>query len=212
MIIQAKLLESNSQVASLILNALAKQIKPVFVKAASKITPKIKEIIEQALMQEPEYASLTNGDLRLEFGIPNVSSVYSLVKKLSDTVDVTFTDILVKGNGLSGSIKITALESSSMNGLVNDPDALVNDGGYSLPWLQWLLYEGNNPIVKNYEVKLGPNPNSRTGMAVMIESQEDWRVPPIFAGTLNNNWITRAIDSSSASITRIIKQTLEESI
>lgn len=207
------LLESDSYIKNQILEALSKQANIVLKNTSQKILPKIKILLENALKQEPEYISLISGQLRLEFGIPDASSIDDIVKKLSETVSISVQNSTIKNNGVSGGILLTALEKASMGGLINDSSAMVVDSkGYSLPWLQWLLYEGNKPIVKNYEVKLGPNPRSRTGMAIMVDSDKNWRVPPAFAGTINNNWIIRALDRVSNDITKLIQDSFESSL
>lgn len=207
------LIETDSYIKDQILQILAKQVGSVLQKAATKITPKIQTLIDEALRQEPEYGSLINGQLRLEFGIPEPSSVDAIVKKLAETATIKVQDVKVKNNGLSGGLSLTALERTSMGGLIDDNNALVVDSkGYSLPWLEWLLYEGNKPIIRNYEVKIGPNPASRTGMAIMINSDKNWRVPPAFAGTINNNWVTRAIDRVSNSVQKLIQESIESSL
>jgi hypothetical protein len=207
------LLETDSYIQNKILQILSKQANMVLQNTAKKILPKIRILLENALKQEPEYISLTNGQLRLEFGIPDASSIDDIVKKLSDSANISIQNSIIKNNGVSGGITLTALERTSMGGLINDRSAMVVDvKGYSLPWLQWLLYEGNKPIVKNYEVKIGPNPRSRTGMAIMVDSNKNWRVPAAFSGTVNNNWITRALDRISNDITKLIQDNFESSL
>lgn len=207
------LLESDSYIKNQILEALSKQANIVLKNTSQKILPKIKILLENALKQEPEYISLISGQLRLEFGIPDVSVVDDIVKKLSETVSISVQNSTIKNNGVSGGILLTALEKASMGGLINDSSGIVVDSkGYSLPWLQWLLYAGNKPIVKNYEVKIGPNSRSRTGMAIMIDSNKNWRVPTAFAGTINNNWIIRALDRVSNDIIKLIQDSFESSL
>jgi len=211
--ISLTLLESDSYIRDQILQALAKEVQPVLAKAIVVITPKIRKLLEEALREEPEYSSLISGQLRLEFGIPDVSTIDTVVKKLAATANVVSNGVSVKSNGLSGGLTLTALERSNMGGLISEDNAIViTDKGQPLPWLQWLLYEGNKPIVRNYEVKIGPNPNSRTGNAIMVDSDKNWRVPPAFAGTINNNWVTRAVDRVSNSIPKIIQEAFESSI
>lgn len=207
------LLESDSYIKNEILSVFAKQADIVLQQTSNKILPKIQKLLEESLKQEPEYASLIGGQLRLEFGIPDTSSVDSIVNKLSQTVSITNQKATIKNNGISAGLILTALERTSMGGLIDDSSALVSDSkGYSLPWLKWLLYDGNNPIIRNYEVKIGPNSHSRTGMAIMIESKKNWRVPPAFAGTINNNWVIRAIDRISGNITKVIRESFEGSL
>lgn len=211
--ISLRLIETDSYIKDQILQNLAKQVEPVLQKTANKSTPKIQNLIEDALKQEPEYSSLLSGQLRLEFGIPDISSIDNIVKKLAETTTIMVKNVIIKNNGLTGGLSLTALERTSMGGLINDANALVNDSkGYSLPWLQWLLYEGNKSIIKNYEVRIGPNPASRTGMAIMVNSDKNWRVPPAFAGTINNNWVIRALDRVSDRVQKIIQENFENSI
>ena len=76
--------------------------------------------------------------------------------------------------------------------------------GYQLPWLEWLLLEGNKAIISKQEVIIGPNKFSRTGLAIMRPSNKSWRVPSEFAGTIKDNWITRAIDNSESQINELL--------
>ena len=92
----------------------------------------------------------------------------------------------------------------------NDEDALKQFKQYKgtdLNWLEWLLLFGNKTIIRDYVVEFGDNPRSRTGRAVMkgVKSGK-WGVPPEFAGTKNNNWITRAIESADSEINSILKE------
>jgi hypothetical protein len=91
---------------------------------------------------------------------------------------------------------------------------LVIDGerGYSLPWLEWLLFRGGEIIVRNFEVEYGTNPRSRSGDAIMISSNKNWRVPAQFAGTIGNNWTTRAISSIEDKIIELMRIELEKAI
>ena len=52
---------------------------------------------------------------------------------------------------------------------------------------------------------MGPNKFSRSGMALMVESNKNWRVPSEFAGSPSNNWASRALDKIEDKIqTQII--------
>jgi hypothetical protein len=89
---------------------------------------------------------------------------------------------------------------------------VTDSKGYSLPWLKWLLFEGSKPLIKNYSVKFGSNKRSRTGQAIMISSNKNWKVPSEFAGTVTNNWITRAIDRASDKILQDIQNIIESNL
>jgi len=46
----------------------------------------------------------------------------------------------------------------------------------------------------------------------MIDSSSNWRVPPEYAGTVRDNWTTRALSRVDSSITKIIQSTFESNI
>jgi hypothetical protein len=114
---------------------------------------------------------------------------------MSDSTDIITEYSKITGGHINIKLKLTALNKngepwiSSENASVHDPK-----GGYTLPWLEWLLFKGTQTIVKNYSVKMGQNPFSRSGMAIMVESNKNWRVPSEFAGSVSSNWMSRSVD------------------
>jgi hypothetical protein len=80
----------------------------------------------------------------------------------------------------------------------------------ALPWLEWLLLRGSVPIIKEHEIVIGPNRRSRTGLAVMKQKDgQTWSVPKRYSGTIGDNWITRAIDSSNSEILGFIQKAIQ---
>ncbi|MFM7852641.1 MAG: hypothetical protein ACKO96_12190, partial [Flammeovirgaceae bacterium] len=108
--------------------------------------------------------------------------------------------------GVSGGFQLTVLPSDTLQAIAKSVGQ-TSEKGVLLPWLSWLLYEGVSPIVRGYDVKITGNIYSRTGGALMIKSNKNWRVPGEFAGTVTDNWVTRAIDSIEKDIIASIKQT-----
>ena len=50
-----------------------------------------------------------------------------------------------------------------------------------------------------------PTPFSRTGQAIMIPTKSgSWRVPASYIGTIENNWITRALSSIEDDIPNVL--------
>jgi hypothetical protein len=198
----------------MILDELRVQLDRTMQKSAKELPSKIKPLLSDALKQEPEYASLKSGSLRFEFGIPDSSVVDDLVEKIAETVTINASPVKISGAGLSGGFTLTAIKTDDINGIINDSSAIVEDTkrGYSLPWLEWLLFRGNQTIIKGYDVKLGPNDNSRTGNAIMVSSNNNWRVPAEFAGTSSSNWTTRAVERLESNIYKIIQSTVEGNI
>jgi hypothetical protein len=207
------LLDKNSDVRRNILENLKIILDKTLNKTANTIEPKIKILLRKALQNEPEYSSLINGDLRREFGIENVSNVNTVIENISNTIFVEINALKINNTGLSGGIKLNIVPSDLTN-ITNDQSAFVvdNDRGYSLPWLEWLLFKGGEIIIRNFEVKYGPSSRSRSGDALMVQSDSSWRVPAQFSGTEQNNWITRALSTMEQDILKSIRSEFEKSL
>jgi hypothetical protein len=209
-----KVLESDSAIRNMILDSLRIELDRTMQKSAQELPAKIKPLLSDALKQEPEYSSLKSGKLKFEFGIPDSSVIDDVVEKIANTLSINASAVKISSAGLSGGFILKAIKTDNIDGIINDPSAIMEDSirGYSLPWLEWLLFKGNETIIKGYSVKLGPNSNSRTGNAIMVGSDSSWRVPAEFAGTISNNWTTRAVERLESTIYSIIKSTVESNI
>lgn len=208
-----KLVDSVRSIEQKILKALSLDINRSFQKAIPGIKDGIKQLLLDSLKRQPEYGSLLSGTLRFDFGISNPGSVDKVVEFLADTGEISFNRVSFVSGKLTGGMSISFMKSDDMNGLIYTDIASVVDQGTVLPWLEWLLYHGTSPIVKKYQVEYGPNPNSRTGNAIMVESTSDWSVPSSFSGKINDNWTTRAAESiQDNAIINIIQTNIERNI
>ena len=208
--ISANIVETNDEINTMVLEIMADHINDILNIAMPKITAEIKELVALSLKEEPEYQSLLSGRLRAEFGLSDTNMVDNIIDKLVSTIDVSRSRISYNKIGLVGGFTITMMKSDDMNGLIfTDIASVISNNGQHLPWLQWLLLEGNNAIVKNFDVKMGSYSQSRSGMAIMVSSRDNWRVPPEFVGTISNNWTTRAIDRIEDKIYTLIQDIIE---
>lgn len=208
------IVESSDQIVKLILDQLKDEINKTIKSALPNIQKDVKSIVRNALVSEPEYGSLKAGTLRAEFGISDSSAVDSVIDLMVNTLEIKLDPIKVAGNKLVGGFLLTMIKSDDISGVIYNDNAKVIDNarGYSLPWLEWLLLKGNETIVQNYSVKYSNSPLSRSGLALMVESQNNWRVPPNFSGDQNNNWTTRAISKIDKEIVNIISKNINDSI
>ena len=212
--ISINLLESDSEIRRAILQQIREVMQGAIRKSLPAITDQVKNSVREALRREPEYNSLVSGKLKAEFGMPSSADVDIVVNALVETINVQNNPLKITNLGISGGITITMMKSDDLDGVINIASAYVSDynRGYSLPWLEWLLLRSNQTIVKNYEVKMGNNLYSRSGMALMVKSNRNWRVPPEYAGSQSNNWTTRAVSTTEDEITKIIRTNIEASI
>ncbi len=212
--ISAKILESDKQVRTLILNSLLSEVNKTIQKSLPIINLSIQKIVAKALRDEPEYLSLKTGTLRYELGIANPNSIDELVQALVETGQIDNKNTKITNYGISGGFVYKMIGKQDLQAITLSSNARVIDlqRQYSLPWLEWLLFEGSSPIVKNYEVVLEPSTYSRTGGALMKRSNTNWRVPPQYAGTITNNWITRALSTCEKQVVAIIQSTIKSNI
>jgi len=209
-----QLLDSDSEISKAIMQGLRDHFSQTFSRLPSQISDPIKNIVKQALRSEPEYTSLKSGKLRYEMGIQDTSNVDKVIDSLVNTLSIQSNPITYSLRSLSGGFSLTMMKSDDLGGVIGVSEAYVNDTerGYSLPWLEWLLLRGNDIIVYNYQVKMGANPRSRTGNAIMVSSTKNWRVPTEFVGTQRNNWTTRAISAAESSILSVIEQAVKDTL
>ena len=205
-----QLVESSREIEKNILSTLKILLEQAVNSSIKELSDNIKDIVKKALQSEPEYSSLKSGELRYNFGISDPSNVDIVIEKLVDTIEIEIKPIKITPKGLSGGYTINMINSQDFGGVLNIDAAMVVDdkGGYRLPWLEWLLLKNNEFIVKNYEVQLGPNSSSRTGNAIMVKSNDSWRVPPAFAGSQESNWTTRALEKVDKEIIMTMENTL----
>lgn len=208
------LVEDDTYIRNNILQSLQGMVNKTLDTCVLKIKLPLSDLIKGALMAEPEYSSLKSGSLRAEFGIEDSSKVDVAVDNISKSIIIEKRNVTINNLGLSGGIDLKLISNEDYGGALSDESGMVVDSnrGYSLPWLEWLLLKGNSIIVRNYSVKYGQNPRSRSGDAIMIDSTSNWRVPPEFAGTTRDNWTTRALNRVDKDINRIIQQSFESSI
>lgn len=209
-----KLLDKNNDLNKIILENIKSHIEKVINKSLPDIENSIKTLVKNALMSEPEYGSLKAGTLRAELGISNPEDVDRVVEAMLNTLEIKINPIKITGNGLNGGFVLRMIKSDDINGIINQDISNVIDSerGYSLPWLEWLLFRGNQTIIQNYSVNYTNSPRSRSGMALMIKSTGNWRVPSNFSGTESDNWTTRAINKIDQQIENIIKTNIENNL
>lgn len=193
--------ETEANLVYTILNVLKPEVDKYFRDIVTAVQPKIIQLVTDAIIRAPEYDSLLNGRLKAEFGLPDSGSRVDTIISFWQKIEVVYKKMSIIGDKLQGGFALQMIPSD-FNDVINLPEAtLITEKGTDLNWLEWLLLFGNQTIIKDYTVKMGPNTRSRTGLAIMTGAiAGKWGVPSEFAGVQSNNWITRAIDSVDSEI------------
>lgn len=209
----SKVITSASSLSKQLLQDLANQInKKFFSGNLSSIENKIKTIIQNNIKQQPEYSALKSGKLKHEFGISNVGAVDSIIEHLNN-IDITIKKASVGANEINAKI-IIGLVKDNLDGVFDIASASVqSEKGSNLNWLRWLLLEGNKTVVAGYKYIPKISPKSRTGRGIMVKGDSNmYRVPPEYAGTYGNNWITRALDQALPEVQSEIDNYIQRSL
>lgn len=207
------IVESTSTIEKDILNIIASVLDEAFQKLRPSIINKLQQIVKDAIMAEPEYQSLLNGQLKYELGIDNNFKIMDIIEVWSSTVNIDIKPVRIVGSKLTGGIAISMIKSDYSDVLSQDSASITDQNtGSVIPWLYWLLLAGGDILISNYEVQLGPNPKSRSGNAIMVSSTENWRMPPQYAGTAKDNWVYRAINKLDSQIENMLQTELEKAL
>jgi len=200
--------ENKQEIQNKILKALLPDCKKFMNSAIGVIKTDLPGLLYTSLTNRPEYFSLISGNLRLELGIPDASSkVQSIINIWISNIEYDYSKPTISGGKIISSFSAKFVKTD-FSDVISSEEAYVIDGEYNLPWLKWLLLDGSATIVPRHDVVFGPNPNSRTGDAVMRPSSKGWGVPSDYAGTASDNWITRAIADSQSDIEQLLARAL----
>lgn len=154
------------------------------------------------------WQSLSNGGpegLDAHFGIPKEE----LSSRLEGLLNIWAKEIVVKPQNIKYlprtfifSYKFYAIKADWANVLGSRLGVTINDSARSrlgltpteIPWLEWLLVNGNDATVEGYHIEFKNYPKSRSGKAYM-KPKLSWRIPNEFGvANTNDNFITRALN------------------
>lgn len=202
------LVDTQSEITQKILNALLPQVEKYFGSNIDQLTNIIPKILIQNIINQPEYFALTQGTLQYELGIPDPQSrIEEILETIRSGIIIKKKPASIKSGSINSGIKIQMIKKDFKDLLSLGSSSITTEKGSQLNWLQWLLLEGDSIIVSDHNFLLGPSTFSRTGFGLMRESSGSfWRVPPEYAGNINNNWITRSITSAVPEIDSAIEK------
>ena len=200
-----KLTDSVGVVETRIKKAIAQKFNAELKKKAKSIEKLIKGYITTWILEQPEVADLSRtgaqGSLHAQFGLlpgQEVAAINAIINSLVDATSVVFTPF---DQNLKGGLEIR-FQPSSLQNIIDLPEGQVITEDTILYWLEWLLVRGSTTIIVGYFYK--PSNKGRSGGGTMNLGGV-WRVDPRFAGTLENNFITRAFSGRDKELTKILK-------
>jgi len=205
--ISFKILEKQEEIQRGILKGFLPEISKDFNAGVSRIKAQLPELVSSIVKNSEEYYSLIGGALKYELGIPDSDSkIASMINIWTSNIKYEYQKPKIQSFTIKANFS-AALFKADFSDILGTEYAKVYDRlrGYELPWLEWLVLNGNAPLISNYEVEYGASPRSRTGGALMVTGKS-WSVPTQFAGTVSDNWITRSIQDHSSDIEKLVER------
>ena len=208
MSISVKLLETTKEIEQKINAAIADQLNDVLAKNLSYIQKElIFKYIPSWIQSQPEIQAISNGELSGPFGITlptlNIANAISNAVCQSTSISLKKYNNKLAGGGLE--INVQPVDFSNILSLP-EGHTIYEDG--DLHWLQWMLIRGDETIIVGYEY----NPQTGLGRSKLgnMKKGNSFRVPPQYAGTSDNNFITRALigQQQNDDITNLVKKAL----
>lgn len=197
---------------------IAERFSAFLTSINTELKREIKKLVGEALEDSPEYQSILGGILREHFGIANPGEVLAeIVQFIKSTVAVRktspagFYDIGgIQAAVLADVYELLGLKASSYISYSKRNGELI------IPWLSWLLLDGDELIIADYEINFDKSrASSRTGNAIMVKAGKNrrsrgWKVPNQFSGTVGNNWISRSLEPVIPKIQALVYSTCED--
>ena len=205
-----RIIDSTKKIMNNIVSA-AKEFIMKNVKAKKPMMDaEIKMIIRQALSSCPEIESLRSGRLKVAFGLPD-DPTDTIINAICDSV---YSNIIT-GAGNSTTLDLSVMvyiSPTNLSYLLNMPEAsIITEKGRQIPWLSWLLTRGNDVLITGYMVRyeIGKGRSGGGFMMKTVKKPRVFKVDSEFAGTEEDNFITRALDPKREEILNALRKVLE---
>ena len=219
-VITSKNKEILDGIARKVLNNL--KFKNKMSKATKLAALAIQEFIAERLEESDTFKSLTGddgiGELRGEFGLDD-SSVDQIRSEVYSFIGIAFSgfsDIIVEIGGKGGLYMASAITLGTdpeINSFTfsSDKFSFKTEKGDDIVWLDWLLNAGTSTVISEYRYKRREG-SGRSKLGVMLESKSGYSVNPKFAGTSEDNWLTRIIFNNKEQMKAIIIKFIKENL
>ena len=189
---------SPSEFKKMVMQAIADHNNSIAIKIAADVTETIKPLVYDAVHDCHEMQALRSSDLRAAMGL-NPPQARDVSKQIAESVS---SSLIVESG------KVTPKNLSTMISIYVQPaglDNVLSVGGstvdytstegkqVTIPWLDWLLTEGDRILVSGFSLELGQGLGRSWGGRMVEAPTGSWRIEPQYAGTLTDNFVTRAL-------------------
>ena len=191
-----------------VLSELSTRLNKALIDISSKLREVLRFYLDLKIYDSPEYRALNGGTLQGELGVVEYAKATSdILEAIVEAAEIIVIPVTVVSGKLNGGLQCSVLKTKmeEVLGIPLGKFLSTNFQGNTtiVPWLEWLLTRGNQIIVIDYSFKTSSSISSRTGLGLMVKGS-GWRVPPEFAGTYQDNWLTRAFNGVEIEVGNFI--------
>ncbi len=208
-----------SDIQQAIGDAIAKHAYNSVYNPVEKLKNQVASFVQESIDASPEADDLINGFLRVEFGLvnpaENVQSVITAIIKAAKVIPIPFK--YVGQSLMQGQIGVGVLQKDLRDLLALPSASYFSDGKHAddVKWLEWLLIGDKDTVIPNFIISYSPvhKDYSRTGGgALMFPGERGYSlvssgfVPDSFTGTIEDNWLTRALSKIEGYLTPLVER------
>lgn len=174
--------------------------------SAGPIKKRVGEIIERELLKSPTTRELLNGQLKHDFGLTDkmaAGAVDSIVQYMIGSLGVAIEIYVDK---INVTLNLLPIGVDFINEITGGKFTTYNHGiRGEVDWAYWLITKGTQIVIEDYNaVDASPRPGRSGGNFLMKKGFGPFRVNPEHSGTLENNFITRAVTPHAKEIMEAI--------
>lgn len=180
-------------------------VKAAYRKSYPAIKRAVKELIQTEMLvafnESPTVQSIKTGSLRAHLGLQtpeaNIDAIFdklvrSIIIELKPGKNLFELKIAVGQQDFMDVLSIGAAEQDWTSA---DESEIL---GPPLPWLEWLLFEGDSNIIKGHDFSTrGVGRSDQPGIMI---PRKNWRIPDGHGGTASKNFLTDIFDKVSKEI------------
>ena len=157
LVLTVKLLESDKFIQTKIFLAMARELRKIFDRSRVRIQKALRKFVDDIMIIQPEIQELNRGILQGAFGLRRGTEarvVEDIIRSISNSVYVEIKPVMpVRGKDLKGGMSIY-IQPSDFSNLFNLSSGIVKTEKLDhLPWLRWLLTEGDRVLIGDAEVR-----------------------------------------------------------
>lgn len=203
------LINTDNEIRKMIIDEIVKQLNQK-VKAATKdIKSQLSVLIENELRKTNVYREAQVGELNAMLGFHQGRERHimdTIISVIASEVKIDFTPFKNNNNiNITGGYEIYMIDADFKKALSHSL-AFTNNDGQKLPWLKWLLLDGD-VVITGHRMLIKPTKYGRSKEAIMVDTFRQasfWRIPPEFSGIKELNWITKAFKGNTSDIDAVL--------